>query len=288
VGGPTLVADMQKPAIGTDWGDGSFYGFGLAIGEYRGLRMVGHGGGDPGISAYVARFPDQGFAVAVLGNLDSINTVALVRGVADIYLAKSFPVSSATNAASVPAEVSLSLEQLASKAGLYRDPTTEIIGRFFVRDGKLMASADTGEENFVELVPLDANRFVIPGTTVAVEFIPGPDGQAREVRVTGAGLKPKLSQRLAPFMASSKDLRAFAGEYKSPEIETTYAITSRDSDLLARMPAGDEVLHPVSLDTFAGSSLSIVKFWRDSRGRVKSFTVNTSGVRGLPFERSNK
>ena len=98
VGGPTLVAEMQKPAIATDWGDGSFYGFGLAIGEYRGLRMVGHGGGDAGISAYVARFPDQGLAVAVLGNLDSINTIALVRGVADIYLANSFPAPSDTNA----------------------------------------------------------------------------------------------------------------------------------------------------------------------------------------------
>ena len=182
----------------------------------------------------------------------------------------------------------MSPEQLASKAGLYRDPTTEIVGLFFVRDGKLMASADTGEENSVELVPLDANRFVIPGTKIAVEFIPGPGDQAREVRVTGVGPKAKVSQRLQPFTASSKDLSAFVGEYTSPEIETTYAITSRDSSLLVRMPAGDEILRPVSLDTFAGSSLSIVKFLRDSLGRVKSFTVNTSGVRGLPFERAKK
>jgi CubicO group peptidase (beta-lactamase class C family) len=288
VGGRTLIAEMQEPATATDWGDGSFYGFGLAIGEYRGLRMVGHGGGDPGISAYVARFPDQGLAVAVLGNLDSINTSMLVRSVADIYLANSFPAPSATNSASVPAKVSLSPEQLASKAGLYRDPTTEIVGLFFIRDGKLMASADTGEENSVELVPSHANRFVIPGTTIAVEFIPGPGGQAQEVRVTGVGPKAKVSQRLQPFTTSSKDLRAFAGEYTSEEIETTYAITSRDSDLLARMPAGDEILRPVSSDTFAGSTLAIVRFFRDADGIVTRFTVNTSGVRGLPFERVKK
>src|SRR6185295_1300226 len=69
VGDRTLVAEMQKPLVATDWGDGSFYGFGLATGEYRGLRMIGHGGGDPGISSYVARFPDQGLAVALLGNV---------------------------------------------------------------------------------------------------------------------------------------------------------------------------------------------------------------------------
>src|SRR5690242_9462157 len=155
VGRPALLAEMQKPAIATDWVDGSFYGFGLAIGEYRGLRMVGHGGGDPGYGAYVARFPAQRLAVAVLGNLDNVIPITLIRGVADIYLDGLFPTSLVTNSTSTPAKVSLSPEQLASKAGLYRDPATEMVGRFFVRDGKLMASADTGEENFIELVPLD-------------------------------------------------------------------------------------------------------------------------------------
>src|SRR5262249_16138008 len=249
-------AEMQKPMVATGWGDESFYGFGLAIGQYRGLRMIGHGGGDQGISTYVARFPDQGLAVAVLGNLDNINPMPLVRGVADIYLANSFPIFSTTNASTIVAKVSLSPEELASKAGLYRDATTELVGRFFVRGEKLMASTDAGEENFFELVPLDTNRFTIPGTAVVVEFVPSSDGRPQEAHGTGHGPKPKVSQRLPPFTPTSAYLRGFAGEYTSSEIETTYAVVTRGSDLVVEMPGRSSVtLRPVFEDAFAGSGL---------------------------------
>jgi len=281
----TLLAEMQKPAVATDWGDRSFYGFGVAIGDYKGLRMVGHGGGDAGISAYVTRFPAQGLTIAILGNIDNVNPMPLVRGVADIYLATQFPAPSATNGTATPAKVSLSAEQLASKAGLYRNPTTEIVGRFFVHDGKLMASADAGEDNFVELVPLDANRFAIPGSEIVVEFLAASNGHAQEALVTGLGPKPRVSQRLPPFTTSSKELRAFAGDYRSSEIETTYTITARKSDLLVTMPGrSDELLRPVFQDAFAGSVLGLVKFSRDAHGFVRGFTIYTSGVRGLRFD----
>lgn len=285
VGKPALLAEMQKPAIATDWGDGSFYGFGLSIAEYRGLRIIGHGGGDPGYSAYVARFPDQGLAVAVLGNLDNVNPITLVRGVADVFLANSFTLSSTTNATKGFSKVSLSAEELTSKAGLYRDPRTGIVGRFFVRDGKLMASAGAGEENFVELLPLDANRFTLPGTTVIVEFVMA-EGGAQEARETGVGAKPIVSRRLPPFTPSSTELRGLAGSYSSSEIETTYTITARDSDLLVTMPGrGDLILRPVFVNAFAGAVLGVAEFSRDARGVATGFTIHTGGVRSLRFER---
>jgi len=289
VGRPALLAEMQKPAIATDWVDGSFYGFGLAIGEYRSLRMVGHGGGDPGYGAYVARFPDQRLAVAVLGNLDNVIPITLIRGVADIYLEGLFPTSLVTNSTSTPAKVSLSPEQLASKAGLYRDPATEMVGRFFVRDGKLMASADTGEENFIELVPLDSDSFAIPGTKAVVEFVPPSSGRVQQARVTGVGPKPNVSEQLPPFTPPTRELPTFTGEYTSPEIEVTYSITARDSDLLVRMPGRPDVLLvPFMPDAFAGPVLGVTKFSRDAHGVLTGFTVNTSGLRGLRFDRIKK
>ena len=289
VGDRALLAEMQKPVIATDWGDGSFYGFGLIIGEYRGLRMVGHGGGDSGISTYVARFPDQGFALAVLGNVDNVNLLPLVRSLADIYLEKAFPASSASNEPASPAKVSLSAEQLASKAGLYRDLTSGIVGRFFVRQGKLMASEDAGEDNSVGLVPLDDNRFMIPGSPIVVEFVPASHGNAQEARVTGLGLKPHVSQQLTPFASSSKYLKAFAGEYTSSEIETTYSVTARSSDLQLRIPGrSDVILQPIFQDGFAGGALGVVKFSRDAHGVLSGFTINNSGVRGLRFAKNEK
>src|SRR5258708_37606088 len=72
------------------WPDGSSYGFGLEIAKYRGLRTIGHGGGDRGVASYVGRYPEQGFAVALLCNLDNIgengNATGLTQRIANIYL----------------------------------------------------------------------------------------------------------------------------------------------------------------------------------------------------------
>lgn len=287
VGTPALLAEMQKPAVATEWGDGSFYGFGLLTGEHRGLRTIGHGGGDPGIATYVVHYPDQEFAVAVLGNMDEIPSMTLTRSVADIFLADVFPKTSATNPPTAPASVPLTLGQLAELAGLYRDPATEALGRFFVREGKLMASPDSGDETGVELVSVATNRFVLPGSQVTVEFIPASNGRAQEARVTGVGSKPRISQKLTPITVSDRELRALAGEYVSSEIETTCVMAVHDSHLVAKISGrADSILSPVFKDGFSG--LGIVTFSRNARGAITGFTFNRPDVRGLRFDRVKK
>ncbi len=290
VGTPALLTAMQTPAIPTGWSDTSSYGFGLEIAKYRGLRTIGHGGGGGGYADYVVRYPDQGFAVALLCNLDNIGAnggvTLLTQGVADIYLSDVFTTPSAGRVIATPAHVSLSSEQLASKVGLYRDPVTESVGRIFLRDGKLMASEGAGEGESVELTPVSENRFVVSGTSFAVEFVPPAPGRPQEVRVTGVGPKPTVSQKVAPFAPSSTELRAFQGEYTSSEVEGTYTLAARDSSLVIQIPGrADVVLKPIFPDAFAGAIVGIAKFSRDADGVVTGFTVNASGARGLRFNR---
>ncbi len=63
------------------------YAFGLNIGEYRGLKTVGHGGSWRGFRSHLMRFPDQRFGVVILCNLDTFNPLSLAEKVADLYLA---------------------------------------------------------------------------------------------------------------------------------------------------------------------------------------------------------
>ncbi len=290
VGDKALIAAMQTPAIPTGWSDTSSYGFGLEITQYRGLRTIGHGGGDGGYAAYVVRYPDQGFAVALLCNLDNIGSnggvTALTQGVADIYLSDVFTTPPASSATAPPPRVSLSAEQLASKAGLYFDPLSQSVGRIFVRDGKLMASEGAGEGESVELTPVSENRFVVSGTPIVAEFVPAAPGRPQEVRVTGAGPKPVVSQKLDAFAPSSAELRAFAGEYTCLELEGTYTLVARDSGLALQIPGRtDIVLQPILPDAFVGGIVGFVKFSRDARGAVTGFTANSIGARGLRFDR---
>src|SRR6185503_19154146 len=62
------------------------YAFGLVVGQYKGLKVVEHSGGDAGYRSHVMRFPDQKFAVVVLSNLAAFNPPGMARQVADLYL----------------------------------------------------------------------------------------------------------------------------------------------------------------------------------------------------------
>jgi hypothetical protein len=178
------------------------------------------------------------------------------------------------------------VEQLAGKVGLYRDPSNDKVGRVFVRDGKLMASASVGEDPSVELTPVGANRFVVSGTPISVEFLPSAPGGPREIRVMGAGPKPTVSQQVTSFAPPSTELRAFEGEYTSPELEGTYTLAPRNAGLVMQIPGrADIILQPVFTDAFAGEILGIVTFSRGARGAVTGFTANSDGARGLRFNR---
>jgi hypothetical protein len=167
-------------------------------------------------------------------------------------------------------DVSLSKEQLAGKAGLYRNRSTGTFGRYFVHEGKLMSAPGAGTEPNIELKPVSADRFVLPGTSIAIEFVSPPGGGAIETHVTGAGTKPIVMQQVrTSFGPSTKDLREFAGEYGSPEVGVTYSLEVRDSGLTIHVPGrAGIVLQPIFPDAFHGAVVDVVEFSRDTRGDV--------------------
>ena len=80
-----LIDRMLTPGTLND-GSELDYAFGLGLSEYRGLRMISHGGGFKGFRSELIRFPEQSFSVAVLCNLNRIDAEELALRVADIYL----------------------------------------------------------------------------------------------------------------------------------------------------------------------------------------------------------
>jgi CubicO group peptidase (beta-lactamase class C family) len=284
VGNRALVAAMQTPTS-LPSGETSGYGFGLWITQYRGLRRIWHGGGDPGYNANVARYPDQKLAVAVLCNQEDISSARLSQGVVDIYLADAFPTPAASATAAKPV-VSLSAEQLMSKVGLYRNPLNDAFRRIWVLDGKLIGRPNAGEGNGSELIPMTANRFLAPGGQV-LEFVPAATGRAAEILEFWEGQKsPLVFQRENAFAPSNKELGTFSGRYASAELDTTYTLLVRDSALVIQIRGKSDItLRPIFTDAFQGNRVGVVKFSRDARGVVTGFTVNTDGVRGLRFDR---
>ncbi|MPY89740.1 MAG: serine hydrolase [Luteitalea sp.] len=286
VGDRAFLTEMQRPTVLRS-GETSQYGFGLEIGQDRGLRTIGHGGGDPGYAAYVIRYPDRGLAVAVLCNLDNIGPMVggLARSVAGVYLT-DIPAPSKGGETTTAAPVLRPADKLANKLGLYRDPAKGTFARIFIRDGKLVWASGAGEGESIDLTPVSATRFVIPQTPIAVEFPAAAPGRPQEVHVFEGRSKPVVMQRVPPFAPSSTELRPFLGRYASAELDVTYEMTARDSGLVIQRPGRDDIpLKPILSDTFSGRLVNVVTFLRDTHGQVSGFTVNAHGVRNLRFDR---
>jgi CubicO group peptidase (beta-lactamase class C family) len=289
VGTPALVARMQTATVLTG-GQATGSGIGLGIGSHRGTRRLHAAGGDNGTATELALFPDHQLAVAVLCNMDSavmggraaVNTTDLTNRVADVFLELPAPPpppagAGAGASATTPPSVTLSADDLAGKTGLYRLASDQIVS-ISIRDGKLTAWDYWGDNLPLPLSPVGANRFANPGFTL--EFSPAAGGRPRSWHVLDGDGRRLAELPLVTFNMPKAELPAYAGEYRSDELDVTYTVAVRDAGLVVQSLA----LYPISKDAFVGDYHGIVRFFRD-RGVASGFTLNRKGARGVRFER---
>jgi CubicO group peptidase (beta-lactamase class C family) len=290
-GSPSIFAMMHTPTVLTN-GQPTQSGMGVGIGTYRGKRALRTSGGDVGTATEVLIFPDQKAAVAVLCNMDSVvmggwatvNPDTLVNGVADVFLADLLEPEApgaAGATVSAPTPVTVAESDLAGKTGTYRVPTSENhIVLIAVRDGRLALRDFYGDDYDMLLTPLSPNRFELPGI-VTLEFAPAEAGRPRAWHVVDSAGQRLIALPLVSQEVTPAELDAYAGNYRSEELNVTFTAGVRDGSLVLQ----SSTLHPVFKDGFAGNSMGTVRFLRDTQGRVAGFTVNRNAARGVRFDR---
>jgi CubicO group peptidase (beta-lactamase class C family) len=293
VGTPTLLASMQTASVLTS-GQATQSGMGFGISNYRGARTFRTSGGDRGVATELVLFPDQKAAIAVLCNMDSVvmgglatvNPDDLTNGLANVFLEdvleKRSTVVTAASApiASTSAPVQLSPDDVAGKSGLYRlGPDENHIVSMSVRDGRFGVWDYYGDNYHLLMTPISANRFTLPGATL--EFSPAEAGRARAWHIVDGGGQRLLELPSVTFDVPKAELGAFAGAYRSEELDVVYTVSMRDSSLVLQ----SSTLYPVSKDAFVGDYMGAVRFFRDQRGLVSGFTLNRQAARGVRFER---
>ena len=111
-------------------------------------------------------------------------------------------------------------------------------------------------------------------------------GAPLRMRESDGRSKPRLWEAVSAFSPTPTDLGAFAGTYYSEEIDTTYTLYVEDGKLKARFrPAQRFELRPVYADAFETEG-DVLRFTRDSSGRVAGFQVYAVRVRHLRFIRT--
>jgi len=98
---------------------------------------------------------------------------------------------------------------------------------------------------------------------------------------------PSTEEPEGPDLTEAQ-LSEYVGEYRSPELDTSYNVHVNSGRLVAEhWRNSSSFLSPMGDDTFRGDRwwFPEVRFVRDAEGRVTGFTVTGTRVRNLVFER---
>jgi hypothetical protein len=246
------------------------------VDTYNGVPEVSHTGSTGGYRAFLARYPQQDLSVALLCNIGNVNPGQVGHQIADVFLGNAVR----RVQAEPPKAVSLPAEQLATKAGIYRESESGEPLRLVFVDGALRMQAGGA------LVPVSPTVFRVGAGQRRLTFEPAANGGRPRIRATNGDAPATLYEPVPDFAPTTADLAAYTGEFYSPDAETALVISVENGRLIGkRRPDTRIEFTPVYPDAFQASSLGFVRFLRDGTGRVMQLSVRQARVYDLRFER---
>lgn len=188
-GGQALIDRMITPGK-LNSGEKLSYACALAVGEYRGLKTVRHGGALGGYRAHMLRFPDEKFTVIVLFNTGNVDPAGYAEKTADIFLADTLGPATVT-AEPVTVEekktepFAPSTTQLAAYVGEYE--SGELLVRYRVIDDNGALSVVIRDAVTRPLKPLEKDVFSM--NDAVIRFTRGRSGAVDGLTVEAGRVK---------------------------------------------------------------------------------------------------
>ncbi len=199
---PSVIATLSTPYVDVPFSwdippglfEGAKYGHGLFTLEYRGVRLLHHGGVINGFGAFVLMAPEHRFAVVILAN----RTGSIPGKTIEKALELSLPLRPKPRPP-IRRPVAMTAAEMESYAGAYANGLLKI--ELFVRGGKLFrkdfypptAEEGPGRAYEASVEKIGPNRFMFtpPGDAAPAEFVVVP----------GAGGRPEY---LHSFMGAAR------------------------------------------------------------------------------------
>jgi len=287
-GGPELIEKILTPGV-LNSGEKLTYAFGLGVDQYKGLKMISHGGAFVGFRADMIRFPEQIFSVICLANLGSFNPSRLARKVADIYLADEFKENAKKDI--VPAErpefIKLSEYELIKFSGTFYDPKRGTFWKLSPKENSLQVQVNFSPRTFI-ISPISKTKFFTDDPFYGeIEFKISQEGTPPIMLVLREGRDISTFKSIRLELLSRAQLKEYTGSFYSEELQTTYKILWENGKLFMRHknPYKDypeDALTPTFKDKFIVSGLKL-NFFRSQKGDAVSFTVDAGRVKNIRF-----
>jgi len=281
----TFVSEkLQEPATLSN-GRKLNYARGLMLDANYAGRVVWHGGGAAAYRSVLARYPGQGFSIAVLCNAGEAadNRVEFAARIFDLFVS---PTGTRPAPAAVAGGTPVEGLDVNSKAGLFFSERTGEPLRLIVNNGRL------GIAGGGPLVAVSKERFRNPRASLA--FMSQDEFELNFLSQDQFELKSMEGRttryrRAQPYAPTAADLAAFAGDYESDELKAVIQLVPGKGGLVGRIndSRGDGLeFRPVDRDTFQRGMLTI-RFRRDTTGKVMGLDFSNPVLRNITFTRGS-
>ncbi len=274
-----LLQTLDKFNNGTD----NSYAFGVGIGEFNGIKSVGHGGAIGGFRANVVVYPEKELGIAVLTNFARGNPGGKSNAISEILFGK--PSKHENNVNTKFKTVKLSKKEMTVFEGSYWNDKDNYSRKIYLRNDTLWFARS--ESNATALLPIGKATFkmLVPTTDVKVKF--DITEQNKSLLVMENDGPPTIMQYFQPTENTRSELETYTGKFYSSEFEATYRIYLKEDQLYYHHPRhGENKMEVLKKDVLDGEGpFATVKYKRDQNGKVTGVLVSNGRVRNAWFER---
>ena len=258
------------------------YGFGQEIKRYTGLLLIGHEGADTGYRTYIGRFPQQQFAIILLGNFEAFEPEKVAMKITNIYLSNQL--SPLTKDDAVTEKKLLTPETIEQAiSGQYQIDNNRIL-RIFVVDRNIIGEIKNEKRRF-DLIPLSNTDYENKSEGINIKYFEEKNRITDSIRFT----KKKTSSTLTKLLTLDLTyLNEYAGNFYCKELDAKYTVKIQGNHLVAILPRNNPVIITQNeSDSFFGSCWWIrdIKFIRDKANKITGFEVNNGRAKKIKFSK---
>ncbi len=266
--------------------EGTTYGLGLIIEDWRGQRRWQHGGGDLGHLSAFYYYPDLNAGIMLFANHHELPPT-LVDDLTELLIGDALePLETTEDDAPIDPDAPFEDHFFDAYVGRYElEAMPGFVLRFFRDEERYMIQAN-GQPAFA-MTPVDARSFTIDVVNARVVFCIDDDDGGIAPALTLFQNGEHRAVRLDDEESGAVNLADFVGRYFSEELEVFYDISVDDEQLvLHQRRLGSHPLRHRSDDGFdAEFPLGSIDFERDEAGRITGLKAGNVRTRDVWFER---
>jgi CubicO group peptidase (beta-lactamase class C family) len=253
-------------------------GIGLEVEDYKGLKSFGYEGWFGGTVSKYLRFPNQDFALFMVGNNSGFD-MDLFYSIADIYLKDSFKTTKSTKIETQKKvkTTKLSVSNLKSYEGTYWQNEQNSARKIYVKNDTLRFQSDSNL-----LLPIGESKFVLEegNSQTQSEFTTDKNGQ-KVFRLNFENGTNKDYVLYKPVSYNTTELENFTGKYFNADFGVTYDLSIQNEKVVIYINGlGYTYIEPIMKNMFSSNSYGSFYFKENSSNQIIGFEYL-----GLKFER---